>query len=122
VTDALRNLDMLILEANHDELMLHAGPYPASVRARISGRSGHLSNARAGQLAREVAHRDLRQIVLAHLSEKCNTPRTALTDVHSAVSRTRFSGRLTAAHQDRVAGPFEPDARRSAPVQLAFEL
>ncbi|MFI5240057.1 MAG: MBL fold metallo-hydrolase, partial [Gemmatimonadales bacterium] len=71
VTDALRDLDMLILEANHDELMLHAGPYPASVRARISGRSGHLSNGRAGQLAREVAHRDLRQIVLAHLSEKC---------------------------------------------------
>lgn len=122
VTDALRNLDMLILEANHDELMLHSGPYPASVRARISGRSGHLSNGRAGQLAREVAHRDLRHIVLAHLSEKCNTPRTALTDVNSALSHTRFSGRLSAAHQDRVAGPFEPGARHAIAVQLNFAL
>lgn len=122
VTDALRDLDMLILEANHDELMLHAGPYPASVRARISGRNGHLSNGRAGQLAREVAHRGLRQIVLAHISEKCNTPRTALSDVNSAISRTRFSGRLSAASQDRIAGPFEPGARRATAVQLALAL
>lgn len=122
VADALRDLDMLILEANHDELMLHAGPYPASVRARISGRNGHLSNGRAGQLAREVAHRGLRQIVLAHISEKCNTPRTALSDVNSAISRTRFSGRLSAASQDRTAGPFEPGTRRATSVQLDFAL
>jgi len=122
VIDAMRDLDMLILEANHDELMLHAGPYPASVRARIAGRHGHLSNGRAGQLAREVAHRGLRQIVLAHLSEKCNTPRTALSDVNSAISRTKFTGRLSAASQDRVAGPFEPGARRATAVQLALAL
>jgi phosphoribosyl 1,2-cyclic phosphodiesterase len=122
VIDAMRNLDMLILEANHDELMLHAGPYPASVRARISGRSGHLSNGRAAQLAREVAHRGLSQVVLAHLSQKCNTPRAALTDVNGAISRTRFSGRLTAAHQDRIAGPFEPRARETQAVQLALSL
>ena len=122
IADAMRDLDMLILEANHDELMLHAGPYPASVRARISGRHGHLSNGRAGQLAREVAHANLRQIVLAHLSEKCNTPRAAMTDVSSAISGARFRGRLSAAHQDRVAGPFEPGARRAAAVQLALSL
>lgn len=122
VIDAMRDLDMLVLEANHDELMLHAGPYPASVRARIAGRHGHLSNGRAGQLAREVAHRNLRQIVLAHISEKCNVPRTAMTDVGSALSRTRFTGRLSAASQDCVAGPFEPGARRAAAVQLALAL
>ena len=122
VRDVMCDLDMLILEANHDELMLHAGPYPASVRARIAGRNGHLSNGAAGQLAREVAHRGLRQIVLAHLSEKCNAPRTALTDVGSAISRTRFTGRLSAAHQDRVAGPFEPGARRATAVQLDLAL
>lgn len=122
VTDAMRDLDMLVLEANHDELMLHSGPYPASVRARIAGRSGHLSNGCAAQFAREVAHRGLRQIVLAHLSEKCNTPRAALTDVGTAVSRTRFTGRLSAAQQDRVVGPFEPAARRAAALQLALAL
>ncbi len=122
VTDALRDLDMLVVEANHDELMLHTGPYPASVRARIAGRNGHLSNGCAGQLAREVAHRGLRHVVLAHLSEKCNAPRTALTDVNGAISRTRFTGRLSAAHQDRVAGPFEPGSRRAMAVQLDFAL
>jgi len=120
VSDALRDLDMLVLEANHDEVMLHSGPYPASVRTRIAGRNGHLSNSSAGQLAREVAHRGLRQIVLAHLSEKCNTPRAALTCVGGAVSRTQFTGRLTAASQDRVAGPFEPGPRRAMAVQLGF--
>jgi phosphoribosyl 1,2-cyclic phosphodiesterase len=120
VSDALRDLDMLVLEANHDEVMLHSGPYPASVRARIAGRNGHLSNSSAGQLAREVAHRGLRQIVLAHLSEKCNTPRAALTDVGSAISRTRFTGRLSAASQDRVVGPFEPGPRRTMAIQLGF--
>ncbi len=120
VTDAMTDLDMLVLEANHDELMLHAGPYPPSVRARISGRSGHLSNGRAAQLAREVTHRDLRQVVLAHISEKCNTPRAALTDVGAAMSRTRFTGRLSAASQDRVAGPLEPGGRRSVAVQLSL--
>jgi phosphoribosyl 1,2-cyclic phosphodiesterase len=120
--DGLSDLDMLVLEANHDEFMLHAGPYPPSVRARISGRQGHLSNGRAGQLAREVVHRNLRQIVLAHISEKCNTPRTALTDVGGAIARARFTGRLSAATQDRVAGPFEPGARRAAAVQLALAL
>jgi phosphoribosyl 1,2-cyclic phosphodiesterase len=122
VRDGLRDLDMLLLEANHDEAMLHSGPYPASVRARIASRSGHLSNACAGQLAREVAHRDLRHLVLAHLSQKCNTPRAALADVHAAVSPTRFTGRLTAAHQDHVVGPFESGARRSAPTQLSLGL
>lgn len=122
ITDAMRDLDMLVLEANHDELMLHAGPYPASVRARISGRSGHLSNGRAAQLARDVAHQDLRHIVLAHISEKCNTPRTALTDVGSSIARARFTGRLSAVGQDRVAGPFEPGSRRPPAVQLNLEL
>jgi phosphoribosyl 1,2-cyclic phosphodiesterase len=120
VSDALRDLDMLVLEANHDEVMLHSGPYPASVRTRIAGRNGHLSNSSAGQLAREVAHRGLRQIVLGHLSERCNTPRAALTCVGSAISRTQFTGRLTAASQDRVAGPFEPGPRRAMAVQLGF--
>ncbi|MDQ2889881.1 MAG: MBL fold metallo-hydrolase [Gemmatimonadota bacterium] len=122
VTDAMRDLDMLVLEANHDELMLQSGPYPASVRARISGRSGHLSNGRAGQLAREVAHKNLRHIVLAHISETCNSPRTALTDVGRAISRARFTGRLSAAAQDRVVGPFEPGIRSTRSVQLALGL
>ena len=31
---------MLVLESNHDEGMLRAGPYPPSVQARIAARTG----------------------------------------------------------------------------------
>jgi phosphoribosyl 1,2-cyclic phosphodiesterase len=115
VIDAMRDLDMLILEANHDELMLHAGPYPASVRARIAGRHGHLSNGRAGQLAREVAHRDLRQIVLAHLSEKCNDHGLAHRAASDALRQARFRGGLSVAMQHSVVGPFLPKGGRGVP-------
>ncbi len=122
VRDAMRNLDVLVLEANHDVLMLQNGPYPASVRARIAGRSGHLSNKHAADLAREVSHRRLRHIVLAHLSESCNTAQTALKEVCAALSGGRFAGRVTAAQQDGIVGPFEPGLRESQPVQLRLGL
>lgn len=122
LTEAMRDLDLLVLEANHDEMMLQNGPYPASVRARIAGRNGHLCNRAAGEIVREVAHRGLRHIVLAHLSESCNSASTALRDVGAGVRRGRFAGRLTVAPQDSVIGPFEPGARRAAAVQLDFGL
>lgn len=122
VLDTMRDLDLLVLEANHDEDMLRQGPYPPSVRARIAGRSGHLSNAAAAQLARDVAHRDLRHIVLAHLSESCNAPRAALEAVGSSLPRARFTGRVSVATQDRAVGPFEPGKRLARATQLDFGL
>lgn len=118
VAAALVDLDLLILESNHDELMLQNGPYPPSVRARIAGRNGHLSNRSAAQIARSVAHGALRHVVLAHLSERCNDPHTALTSMRESIARTRFRGRISAAPQDGIVGPFEPGARRPAAVQL----
>lgn len=122
ITDALRDLDMITLEANHDELMLHNGPYPPTVRARIAGRNGHLCNRVAGELVREVTHKGLKHIVLAHLSESCNTASTALRDVGAGLRRGRFVGRMIVAPQDAVIGPFEPGSRRPAAVQLDFGL
>lgn len=120
--DGLHDLDLLVLEANHDEFMLQHGPYPPSVRARIAGRNGHLSNRVAGELVREVSHKGLRHIVLAHLSESCNTADVALRDVGVGLKRGRFAGRMSVAPQDAVVGPFEPGARRAAAVQLDFGL
>ncbi|MGI8549028.1 MAG: MBL fold metallo-hydrolase [Gemmatimonadaceae bacterium] len=122
LTEAMRGLDLLVLEANHDEMMLQNGPYPPSVRARIAGRNGHLCNRVAGELVREVSHKGLRHIVLAHLSESCNSATTALRDVGAGVRCGRFAGRMTVAPQDAVIGPFEPGARRSAALQLDFGL
>lgn len=124
VLRSLDRLDVLVLEANHDEGMLRAGPYPVSVQARIGGRFGHLSNRVAAQTAGRCMHAGLNNIVLAHLSENCNNPQTALKTVGDSLRRVRFKGRLTAASQDRVAGPFGPGASSAAaaPVQLALGL
>ena len=106
VRTLLRDCEVLVLEANHDPGMLRAGPYPPSVCDRIGGPLGHLSNEAAARLAREVAGPGLRQLVLAHLSERCNTPEAATAAVHQVLARTRFRGAIGAALQDAIAGPF----------------
>ena len=106
VSAACAGLDMLVLESNHDLDMLRNGPYPRWLQARIGCNTGHLSNPAAGALARSVAHAGLSHLVLAHLSERCNNPEVALAGMRAAVKGTRFRGTTTAAHQDRVVGPF----------------
>ncbi|UCF20583.1 MAG: MBL fold metallo-hydrolase [Gemmatimonadota bacterium] len=100
VRHALRRCDLLILEANHDEIMLRNGPYPWSVKSRIAGRHGHLSNRAAAQLAIELLHPGLAGVVLAHLSQECNDPELALESVGDALRSKRFGGFLQVALQD----------------------
>ena len=75
--DRLKGCTALIIEFNHDEVMLEAGPYPLNLKRRIKGPEGHLSNRDAGELLKVISHRDLRHVVLAHLSEKNNLPEKA---------------------------------------------
>ena len=119
---ALRDLDVLVLEANHDEGMLRCGPYPPSVRERIASRFGHLSNGAAADLAAQSAHAQLGHVVLAHLSENCNDPKIARKTVADALKPTRFRGAVDAASQDRVTGPYVPRRRAAAAVQLGLGL
>lgn len=77
VIDALRGCSFLVCEANHDEQMLLDGPYPWSVKQRIRGRHGHLSNSQGLALLEGMLHPGLEGVILAHLSEKCNRPELA---------------------------------------------
>jgi phosphoribosyl 1,2-cyclic phosphodiesterase len=115
VAERLGALDLLVLESNHDDGMLRTGPYPYMVRKRIAGPHGHLSNVAAGELARRCAHGELRHLVLAHLSERCNEPSLALGAMRGALARTRFRGAVHAASQHAVVGPFSPRAERCVP-------
>ena len=117
-------LDILVLESNHDEGMLRAGPYPPSVQSRIGGAYGHLSNRRAGAFARDCAHAGLAQVVLAHLSERCNDPAIALKSMREAIARASFRGAMHAATQGAVCGPFTAgrSSRAAAASQLSLEL
>lgn len=117
---ALDRIDVLLLESNHDEGMLRTGPYPPFLQARISGGRGHLSNHAAGLVAREAAHAALRDLVLIHLSEPNNTPRTAHESMTTALRRTRFRGRLTPATQDAPCGPFGPPTAAPRTRQLSL--
>lgn len=127
VNDRVRALcaaaDILVLESNHDDAMLRCGPYPPFVQSRIASRTGHLSNHAAGQLARDVVHRDLAHVVLAHVSESCNDHALAHRTTAEQLRRTRFRGTLSLSTQHGVVGPFLPRPGRSAPeVQLALGL
>lgn len=75
--DHLRGCQALLLECNHDPEMLSRSRYPASVKARIGGTHGHLSNETAAQILRASTHGGLRHVVAAHLSEQNNTPALA---------------------------------------------
>lgn len=114
--DRFRDLDLLVVESNHDEGMLRAGPYPASVQARIAGRSGHLSNRAGAEFARGCVNRNLAHVVLAHLSEKCNDHGVAVTGAQTALGRSSYRGGVHAAPQHAPVGPFLPRASRAAAV------
>ena len=74
VADHLQDLDLLVLEANHDVDMLREGAYPPHLKARILSRVGHLSNASMAALLGRVYSPRLKRLVLAHLSEANNDP------------------------------------------------
>ena len=79
VTENLRGLNGLFVEANYDEDMLEADtkrPWPT--KQRIRSRHGHLSNTQVMELVREIAHPALTRVVLGHLSADCNGPHLAL--------------------------------------------
>ncbi len=118
----LHDIDVLVLEANHDTGLLRSGPYPPSVQRRIAGRTGHLSNDAAARLARDCAGAGLGELVLAHLSANCNEGRLALGAVANVLAPTSFRGRVHVAPQDQVAGPFVGRSRRVSHVQLALGL
>jgi len=67
----------LLLECNHDREMLEDGPYPPSLKERVGGPLGHLSNDQAADLLRSLDKQWLQHLAAAHLSEKNNTPALA---------------------------------------------
>ena len=114
--------DLLILEANHDEVMLHKSSYPASVRRRISSSHGHLSNQAAARLATELIHPRLAGILLAHLSSECNRPDLARSVVGDALEKVGWSGHLEVALQDHPTALIDVEGLRlqSGSSQLTF--
>ena len=77
VIESYKNCDALMLECNHDPRMLSMGPYPPSLKLRVGGQWGHLSNHQAANLLRNIDHQQLQHLVISHISEKNNTEQLA---------------------------------------------
>ena len=72
--DNVAGCDAIVLECNHDADLLAQSRYPASLKARIGGRFGHLSNATAAEILARCASARLQHVVAAHLSRENNRP------------------------------------------------
>lgn len=87
VVDAYARCDSLLVEANHDPIMLANGPYPPSLKVRVGGPWGHLSNQQTGDLLARVEKGALQHLVLGHISRKNNSVARAEATLESAVSK-----------------------------------
>jgi len=96
----LRGADLLVLESNHDLEMLKVGPYPWSVKQRVMGRKGHLSNEVVSDFIRQDLDTSISTLVLGHLSEHNNHPEIVRNVAMQALDRARRSlfTRLVVAH------------------------
>lgn len=109
MTEAMRGLHGLFIEANYDERLLEADTKrPWATKQRIGSRHGHLSNRQVGELLREIAHTGLRHVILGHLSSDCNQPDLALGHIRQSLTEAGQSHVAVAcAHADRPSGWFE---------------
>lgn len=100
-----RQLTAIVLEANYDEVLLRTSEYPPVVQQRIAGFGGHLSNGDAAGLLSEIGHPGLQAVVLAHLSQRCNSPAHARERIVPALAAFGFAGHLDVAEQDHPLAP-----------------
>jgi phosphoribosyl 1,2-cyclic phosphodiesterase len=95
VHEHLRAADVVVIESNYcDDLLQADSKRPWSLKQRISGRHGHLSNRHARELIEAVAGPHWRRVFLAHLSRDCNSVaavETALAGVRATHTQCEFA-------------------------------
>lgn len=87
IEQQIAQADYLVIEANHDPLLLARGPYPQRLKNRIASSRGHLSNDNcANLLAKNVSSR-LKHVYLCHLSKENNQPNVAYNTVRDVLTQ-----------------------------------
>jgi phosphoribosyl 1,2-cyclic phosphodiesterase len=104
----LRDSHAIVLEANHDEILLRTSEYPPVVQERIAGSGGHLSNRAAAELLAGVVHPGLAAVVLAHMSERCNTEAHARAEFDPILLPLGIALHLAPQHQPMAALTLHP--------------
>jgi phosphoribosyl 1,2-cyclic phosphodiesterase len=123
VAQAFAGCDLLVLECNHDVTMLRYGPYPPSLKRRVGGRLGHLSNEQAASLLKMMlqAGPAPKLVIAAHLSQANNRPQMAKSALDRVLGR---GGRVVVASgRGTPIYTVEPGRVRNEPMrneQLSF--
>ena len=123
--DVIPTLDAVMLESNYDSQMLIHSRYPESVKSRIAGKRGHISNLDAAELLL-TASEDLQWVLLAHLSGECNDPMTAIKTHQKRLGKKLV---IHCAHRDQASERLmiKPASKRKQPPvrlrqqELTFE-
>ncbi|MDP9170070.1 MAG: MBL fold metallo-hydrolase [Acidobacteriota bacterium] len=97
----LRRIQVLLLESNHDLEMLKVGPYPWSVKQRVMGRNGHLSNAVTCDFVENDLDSGVQALILGHLSEHNNHPEIVRMGAEQSLLRRGLAPRLVIADQKK---------------------
>jgi phosphoribosyl 1,2-cyclic phosphodiesterase len=97
----LRGVNVLMLESNHDIEMLKVGPYPWSVKQRVMGRRGHLSNDVVCDYLANDFDSGTGTVVLGHLSEHNNHPEIVRMGAAAVLEARSHAARLVIAEQSR---------------------
>ncbi|PCI76542.1 Zn-dependent hydrolase [Candidatus Aerophobetes bacterium] len=105
VQRALHDSDILYLESNHEENMVHACARPSVYKRRVLSRLGHLSNDACNTLLAQVMTNRLKCVYLAHLSSECNSEELAYKKAVHTLKNTQ-DVKLYIAHQSKVSIPF----------------
>jgi phosphoribosyl 1,2-cyclic phosphodiesterase len=87
VAEYIRVANHLVIETNYDHEMLFQGKYPAFLKKRISGGTGHLCNAETAEFLAANFDLHLKNIWLCHLSKDNNHPELAYKTVEMAMQQ-----------------------------------
>ena len=88
IISSIRDADLLLIESNHDEDMVLIGPYPWSLKRRVLGEFGHMSNDTAGNLITKAIKRGTEIVLLGHLSKENNFPQLAYKTVENILKES----------------------------------
>lgn len=87
ILNSVKGSQLVYVEANHDINMLkNCEKYPLTLKMRIAGKNGHLSNDASAEFIEKLVTSGTRQIVLAHLSKENNTPELAFNYISSKLA------------------------------------
>lgn len=90
IASRVQGVDILVLESNYDEGLLEDDERrPFSVKQRIRGRHGHLSNEATRDFLLNSEASRWKHVVLAHLSKDCNTPEQVCLGLKPLLERPR---------------------------------